>query len=532
MNDPALSQRPDRSGRHASPRPSSQIRRLTILERLILTIGSGLLITAFLGLLAHSELRRTSTVASKVSLSSLPGIYTIGQIQSLANETSVLVLKDIFAVSDEQREGFGAAIRTNLSQLKVLDGAYQAVFPPNEDQARIHLIATTLQKYSNLVESLLNLIIADKLQEAMELKQANLEPAFQALMLVIRKEVEVTTLSARDDGAKVDSMIKRANRVIDVGIGIVVFAGLVVGLLVLRSTKIALNIVANEVRTTVAAVDKNVERSTSAARNLAEGSHRQATAIEHTSTSLEAMTALSQRTAAGAKSANELSDLTLLSAETGLSEMAQLDEAVRSIQTACTNVAAIIKTIDEIAFQTNILALNAAVEAARAGEAGLGFSVVADEVRNLALRSAEAAKETSRRISESINRSNRGREVSDLISQRLNDIAGQARGTHEVVTRIASAAEEQRLGVGQIRKAIGEVEKVIVQNVDGAEDAAMAANTLQTDAQALDKVILNLLQLMLGGKKEQALAKFTKALPTGLPIPNTRMRAHLPIATR
>ena len=146
----------------------------------------------------------------------------------------------------------------------------------------------------------------------------------------------------------------------------------------------------------------------SASQSLAEGASEQAASLEETSSSLEEMSSMTKRNAENAQKANELAKQARAAADTGVGDMQAMNAAMDAIKASSDDIAKIIKTIDEIAFQTNILALNAAVEAARAGEAGMGFAVVADEVRNLAQRSAQAAKETAAKIEGAVSKTAQG----------------------------------------------------------------------------------------------------------------------------
>jgi hypothetical protein len=165
----------------------------------------------------------------------------------------------------------------------------------------------------------------------------------------------------------------------------------------------------------------------SSSQSLAEGAGEQAASLEETSASLEEMSSTTNRNADNSSKANALAKQARQAAERGADDMQAMSQAMQGIKTSSDDIAKIIKTIDEIAFQTNILALNAAVEAARAGEAGMGFAVVADEVRSLAQRSAQAAKETAAKIEGAIAKTTQGVEINVKVAQALHDIVTKAR---------------------------------------------------------------------------------------------------------
>jgi methyl-accepting chemotaxis protein len=173
-----------------------------------------------------------------------------------------------------------------------------------------------------------------------------------------------------------------------------------------------------------------------------------------------------------------------------------MNSAMEAIKSSSDDIAKIIRTIDEIAFQTNILALNAAVEAARAGEAGMGFAVVADEVRNLAQRSAQAAKETASKIEGAIARSGQGVEISVKVAAVLDDILVQIRQVDDLVAEVANASREQTQGISQINTAVGEMDSVTQSNAASAEEAASAARELNAQAKAMKQSVAELLTLV------------------------------------
>jgi len=235
-----------------------------------------------------------------------------------------------------------------------------------------------------------------------------------------------------------------------------------------------------------------------ASQALAEGSSEQAASIEETSAALEELSSMTQRNAENIRQVNDLARDTRDTADKGAGDMNEMNTAMEAIKTSSDDIAKIIKTIDEIAFQTNILALNAAVEAARAGEAGMGFAVVADEVRNLAQRSATAAKETAAKIEGAIGNSAHGVTISQKVAETLNTIVIKARQVDELAGQVAGASREQTQGIAQINGAVGQMDKVTQSNAASAEESAAAAEELNSQALVMKQSVEGLLALVKG----------------------------------
>ncbi len=224
------------------------------------------------------------------------------------------------------------------------------------------------------------------------------------------------------------------------------------------------------------------EQISSASVSLAEGASSQASSVEEVSATIEEATASNNQNADNSREANILAQHSNDAAKVGNQRVGDLMVAMQEITASSQKISRIIKTIDEIAFQTNLLALNAAVEAARAGEHGLGFAVVAEEVKNLAERSAGAAKEITGIIEASIDQVKAGTEVANKTKESFTEILNGIKKTSDLIGEIAISAKEQAEGMNQIATAMGSVDQITQQNASASEETAAAAEELNAQA--------------------------------------------------
>ncbi|MBI1839811.1 MAG: hypothetical protein HYR88_03035 [Verrucomicrobia bacterium] len=223
---------------------------------------------------------------------------------------------------------------------------------------------------------------------------------------------------------------------------------------------------------------------------------RQAASLQEASAALEEVGGMTEQTVGSARKVTDAVEEARKAADRSTSDIEQLTAAMDGIRVANGGVAKIIKTIDEIAFQTNILALNAAVEAARAGEAGAGFAVVADEVRNLAQRSAAAARETGEQIRESIERGSAGFSISQRVSENLSSIVMRTRALDQLVSGILLASQEQKSGVDQVLTAVIGLDSVTQHNAASAQQSASLSHQIEQQSQALGVAVIRLSELL------------------------------------
>ena len=318
-------------------------------------------------------------------------------------------------------------------------------------------------------------------------------------LVAAARDVQAKCEEARDiQKKKMQATTKRSNMLMFGGASLAIILGAILAWVITRGITRPINRTIEALASGADQVAAASGQISSASQGMAEGASGQAAAIEETSASLEEMLSMIKQNAANAAQANRLMTEAKSVADKAGGSMKQMNLSMNEIASAGKEIGKIIKTIDEIAFQTNLLALNAAVEAARAGEAGQGFAVVAEEVRHLAQRAAEAAQSTAELIEGTIRSISQGTELVKTTDEDFMEMAVSSGKVAELIGEIAAATSEQAQGIEQLNQAVTVMDQVTQTNAATAEESASASEELNAQAECMLEVVGELISLVNG----------------------------------
>lgn len=387
------------------------------------------------------------------------------------------------------------ALEQNLPELKSI---LEKIGKPHEE---LHKSATEIQQVldgsdTGYKQSLI--IYKDKTSPALK--------EVQQLLTEARETASKSATQSNQEFNKTSKNIKLAILLITI---LSIIIGSILAITISLSITKPLGKIIEELSSGADGVASAAAQLSASSNTLAEGSNEQAATAEEISSSVEEISGMSKQNAFTMGEVQKLAISVKETADTGSASMEKMNKAIAAIKKSSDETVKIVKTIDAIAFQTNLLALNAAVEAARAGEAGAGFSVVAQEVRNLSQRSAEAAKNTSAILQESVTNADKGVLVSKDVTSTLREITDIATKVTNLASEVTAASNEQASGTEQVGNAIQQMNIVTQSTASAADQSASASEELSAQALSLNGIVRQL-RGMVGSQDQDTLKEDTQ----------------------
>lgn len=503
---------------------------LRIANKLVISFVGVLLLTATLGLFSIVQLGRVSQSTADISGTWMPGMRAALQIKAALSRIRASELQHILSDNDQDFSFYERSIATQLTQLKGFEVKYLSLVSGPEEKKLFVDFRKNLDAYLAENAKILGLSRLQKTDEARHLVRAESTRLYR----VINDQLDQLGELSEAGSARADHAAVEAFQTSRVWIGGLLAVSIVVGLLMafwvarivsrplqmavdvatrvaagdlsahievrskdetgqlmraLRSMNDSLLNIVSQVRTGTDAIATASTQIATGNMDLSSRTEEQAGSLEETASSMEELTSTVRQNADNARQANQLAASASEVATEGGSVVGQVVDTMGEINASSKRIVDIISVIDGIAFQTNILALNAAVEAARAGEQGRGFAVVASEVRNLAQRSASAAKEIKELIDDSVDKVGSGSRLVEQAGNTMREVVVSVRRVTDIVGEIAAASQEQSTGIEQVNQAITQMDQVTQQNAALVEQAAAAAQALQDQAAHLSGVV-------------------------------------------
>ncbi|WP_129775511.1 methyl-accepting chemotaxis protein [Peristeroidobacter soli] len=499
---------------------------LSVKARLTMTLSLLALAMFCVGLLGLNGLKQSNARLNELYGNQFQSAALVNKIAALRRD-SVRALDIALMNGDTQLIGEYHSIQQRDSKLiDELWAKYTALPAGKEEKGLADDFHQKGEVYRAVRDSVFAKLSAGALEEARTLRVQQLRPAIQEMMNAADRLVDIQDRLGKEANTDNVAAYRQATMISWASMLIAGAFAAVLGMLLIRSMMNSLNAAVataeriaggklgneieingkdefgrllramqdmdNKLSDIVGTVRLGADSVGSAARQISSGNddlsqrtQEQASALEESASSMEEMTATVKQNADNARQASQLATGARDQADRGGAVVGRAVGAMGEISASSKRIADIIDVIDEIAFQTNLLALNAAVEAARAGEQGRGFAVVASEVRNLAQRSATAAKEIKDLINDSVAKVQAGTALVDESGKSLHEIVASVKRVADIVAEISAASEEQASGIDQVNTAITQMDTTTQQNAALVEEAAAASKAMEQQAQAL-----------------------------------------------
>jgi methyl-accepting chemotaxis protein len=492
---------------------------MKISTRLILGFGILALLVAFMGGISMVKIHAVDESFHKVVEDRYPRINSLSKIKdnlSLVARSmrNMLIMSNPTDIKNDA-DRIALAGKDNAAWLERL----QAQLGSEQSQAVLAKLTEARGKYVPLQSKFMELAAAEKVDDAKALLVGELRPAQQAYFAALDGMIKFQEALMAESTKDATAAIASVKTAIWAATGTALLVAVLMALWSIKVSRavaagdlslrfeatgknetaqllIALKAMQASLVKVVGNVRQNAEGVASASAQIAQGNQdlsqrteEQASALEETAASMEQLSATVRQNADNAKQANQLALGASTVAVKGGNVVGQVVNTMKGINDSSKKIADIISVIDGIAFQTNILALNAAVEAARAGEQGRGFAVVAAEVRSLAGRSADAAKEIKGLITASVERVAQGTALVDQAGVTMTEIVASIKRVTDIMGEISAASTEQSAGVAQVGEAVSQMDQATQQNAALVEQSAAAAESLRDQAQQLVQVV-------------------------------------------
>jgi methyl-accepting chemotaxis protein len=472
---------------------------------MVVGFAAGLTVTVVLSAFFWFSVSRIKRDADFITSDVLPGVELSGQIVERVQRNYALTVEHVSAPDAEIMKALDKQIDAVTGEINQLFAKYEATISRPDDRKLFEAIKPKMGEYRRIRNDEVRALSREgKNFEAYQALAQKLVPARDAYIGGLNALVKLNHDNAVASSASIESAISWTRQAVIFGVLLSIGAAAGMSWFIVRSTNQVLTAAVDELTASSQQVTAASGQVASSSQALSQGSTEQAASLEETSASMEEMASMTRHNAENSHQAASLMgdvDAQVRGSNAALNDMVQ---SMASIRESSAKVSKIIKTIDEIAFQTNILALNAAVEAARAGEAGMGFAVVADEVRSLAQRSAQAARDTASLIEESSSKAQQGGVKVEQVAASITAITDSVGKVKGLVEEVSVASRQQAQGIDQVTQAIAQMEKVTQSTAATAEESAAASEELSAQAETSLAVVARLRALVAGAEAVNA----------------------------
>lgn len=468
---------------------------MTIGRKISLIVGTQVALTAILGVMAFRSASGTNGIVKGLSERSLPMMTTVGKLNGYAKDARGAARNHITLKTAAEKTSADADFVKFRDGLIKEQGNYAELVETPAARAQAQQLATSVRAYTEALNQSVRLSSELKNDEAMELFRSQALPAYKAVQTSLDDITKQTQAAASADAESASSQLHSSQWASGImllfSLVVTVFAGVVI-----QGLNSTLRHGVHALSNAAAQVSRAASESSANSNAIATGASEQAAAVEETSAACHEITAITERNRDRAQESSNLMTLVESEVSNATQAMSEMMASMAEINNSSQRISKIIRVIEEIAFQTNLLALNAAVEAARAGEAGMGFAVVADEVRNLAQRCAQAAKDTTGLIEESIQNASSGTVRVGRVSEAVNSITDTAGKARVIVQEVTHGSGEQAQGVSGISRGVIQIEGVVQRFAAAAEQNAAASTELSQQAETMHQEIAALQALV------------------------------------